>query len=381
MNVAQSPAKPSDPPPAARPSAPTAGLDLSAPAAHLTASLVDIESVSGDEARLADLVEAALRALPALSVWRNGNVVGARTELGRPQRIVLAGHLDTVPIAANLPSRIEGERLYGCGTSDMKSGDALALRAAYEIGAGRLDPFVDVTWLFYDCEEIEASRNGLKALAEQQPDQLRADLAILLEPTNGALEGGCQGTMRAVVRTTGVRAHSARSWLGSNAIHAAAPVLARLAEHQARVVDVDGLTFREGLNAVAISGGVAGNIVPDTCAVSVNFRFAPDRSEQDAEVYLRKIFANWSVDVIDSAPAARPGLTGELAQRFARAVGGEPTAKFGWTDVSRFSALGIPAVNFGPGDPGLAHKPEESVELVRIAETEEVLLRFLRGAT
>ncbi len=357
-----------------------AALDLSAPAALLTAALVDVESVSGDEARLADLVEAALRGLPALSVWRRGNVVGARTDLGRPQRIVLAGHLDTVPIAANLPSRVEGDRLYGCGTSDMKSGDALALRAASEIGTRRLDPFVDVTWLFYDCEEIEASRNGLKALAEQQPDQLQADLAILLEPTNGALEGGCQGTMRAVVRTSGVRAHSARSWLGSNAIHAAAQVLTRLAEHQARVVDVDGLTFREGLNAVAISGGVAGNIVPDACAVTVNFRFAPDRSEQDAEAYLRSVFADWSVDVVDSAPAARPGLNGALAQRFAHAVGGEPTAKFGWTDVSRFSALGIPAVNFGPGDPGLAHKPEEFVELTRIAEAEEVLLRFLRGA-
>ncbi len=382
MNVAQSPAEPSDPLPTAHPSAPTTGrLDLSAPAADLTAALVDVESVSGDEARLAHLVEAALRELPALSVWRSGNVVGARTELGRAQRIVLAGHLDTVPIAANLPSRIEGERLYGCGTSDMKSGDALALRAASEVGSNRLDPFVDVTWLFYDCEEIEASRNGLKALADQQPDQLQADLAILLEPTNGAVEGGCQGTMRAVVHTTGARAHSARSWLGSNAIHAAAPVLTRLAEHQARVVDVDGLTFREGLNAVAISGGVAGNIVPDACAVTVNFRFAPDRSEADAEAYLREVFEQWSVDVIDSAPGARPGLNGELAQRFARAVGGEPTAKFGWTDVSRFSALGIPAVNFGPGDPGLAHKPEEYVELARIAEAEEVLLRFLRAAT
>lgn len=358
---------------------PPAALDLSAPAAHLTAALVDVESVSGDETHLADLVEAALRALPALSTWRSGNVVGARTELGREQRVVLAGHLDTVPIAANLPSRIEGDRLYGCGTSDMKSGDALALRAAYEIGMGRLDPFVDVTWLFYDCEEIEASRNGLKALADQQPGQLQADLAILLEPTNGALEGGCQGTMRAVVRTTGMRAHAARSWLGSNAIHAAAPVLDRLAEHQSRVVDVEGLTFREGLNAVAISGGVAGNIVPDACAVTVNFRFAPDRSEQDAEAYLREIFAEWSVEVVDSAPAARPGLNGELARRFAEAVGGEPTAKYGWTDVSRFSALGIPAVNFGPGDPGLAHKPEESVELARITEAEQTLLRFLRG--
>jgi succinyl-diaminopimelate desuccinylase len=262
----------------------------------------------------------------------------------------------------------------------MKAGDAVALRAAYEIGAGRLNPFVDVSWLFYDCEEIDASRNGLNALAQQHPEELQGDLAILLEPTNGALEGGCQGTMRALIRTSGVRAHSARSWLGRNAIHAAAPVLTRLAEHEPRVIDVDGLSFREGLNAVAISGGVAGNIIPDECVVTVNFRFAPDRSEADAAAYLEDLFAGWPVEVVDSAPAARPRLNGALAQSFARAVGGEATAKFGWTDVSRFSALGIPAVNFGPGDPGLAHKPEEHVELAKIADAEAVLLRFLAGA-
>lgn len=355
-----------------------AALDLSADAAALTVALVDVASVSGDEAALADLVEQSLRALPQLQVWRTGNVVGARTELGRAQRVILAGHLDTVPIADNVPSRTEGGRIYGCGTSDMKSGDALALRAAYEVGSGRLDPGVDVSWIFYDCEEIEAARNGLRALAAADPDQLRGDLAVLLESTCGGLEGGCQGTMRALVRTTGRRAHSARSWLGANAIHAAAPVLQRLADYVPREPVVDGVTFHEGLNAVAVAAGVAGNIIPDECTVTVNFRFAPDRGEAAAEQHLREVFAGFDVTVVDSAPGARPGLDGTLAQRFAALVGGPVTAKLGWTDVARFSALGVPAINFGPGDPALAHTPGEYVEIDRIHAGESVLLEFLR---
>ncbi len=238
---------------------------------------------------------------------------------------------------------------------------------------------MDITWVFYDCEEIEASRNGLKALVEQEPERLAGDLAVLLEPTNGLVEGGCQGTMRAVVRTTGRRAHSARSWLGVNAIHAAAPILALLADHRAREVTVDGLLYREGLNAVAVHGGVAGNVIPDECAVTVNYRFAPDRDEAAAGEYLRDLFADWELEIVDSAPSARPGLDAPLARAFAAAVGGEPQAKLGWTDVARFSALGIPAVNFGPGDPNLAHTREEYVELPLVAAAEAALVRFLGG--
>src|SRR5664279_4657894 len=241
----------------------TSVLDLSTDASTLTAALVDIASVSGDEARLADLVEAALRGCPALAVERDHNVVLARTDLGRAQRLVLAGHLDTVPIASNVPSHIDGDLLYGCGSVDMKSGVAVLLRVAHLIGSGALDPRIDVTWVCYDCEEIEAARNGLGRLARERPAALSGDLAVLLEPTAGVVEGGCQGTLRVAVRVPGVRAHSARSWLGENAIHATAPVLERLASYRAREVDVDGLTYHEGLNAVSIAGGVAGNIVPD----------------------------------------------------------------------------------------------------------------------
>jgi succinyl-diaminopimelate desuccinylase len=347
-------------------------------AADLTAALVDVESVSGNEAHLADLVEHALRAYPVLAVSRDGNVVLARTSLDRPQRVVLAGHLDTVPIASNVPSRLEGNVLHGCGTADMKSGLAVMLRVAHLVGRGDLDPRVDLTWVSYDCEEVEAARNGLGRLARTRPAELAGDLAILLEPTSGVVEGGCQGTLRVAVRTSGVRAHSARSWLGSNAIHAAAPVLDRLAAYEARVVDVEGLTYREGLNAVGISGGVAGNVIPDECTVTVNFRFAPDRSEADALDHVRDVFSGFDVALSDSAPGARPGLDSPAAAAFVAAVGGQARAKLGWTDVARFGDLGIPAVNFGPGDPNLAHKPEEHVSVPAILEAEAALVRFLK---
>ena len=353
-------------------------LDLSVDAGALTAALVDVESVSGNEQHLTDLVAGALAGLPRLSVERIGNVVVARSDLGREQRVVLAGHLDTVPVAGNVPSRLVDGVLHGCGTSDMKSGVAVLLRVAHLVGTGALDPRVDLTWVCYDCEEVEAARNGLARLvASGEGERLRGDLAILLEPTDGVIEGGCQGTMRFVLRTHGVRAHSARSWLGSNAIHAASPILDRLAAYEARSVDVEGLTYREGLNAVAISGGVAGNVIPDECAVTVNYRFAPDRTEAQAEAHVREVFDGFELAVTDSAAAARPGLDAPVAAAVVAATGRPARAKLGWTDVARFGALGIPAVNYGPGDPNLAHKPEEHVVLQQVLDCEDALLRFL----
>jgi succinyl-diaminopimelate desuccinylase len=354
-------------------------LDLKQDAVALTAALVDIESVSGNEAHLADLIEAALRVLPELTVIRDGNVVIARTELAKPQRIVLAGHLDTVPLADNLPSRLDGDRLYGCGSSDMKSGLAVMLRIAHLIGSADFTPTVDVTWVLYDCEEVEAARNGLGRVARERPELLAGGLAILGEGTEGTIAGGCQGTLRAEIRTSGVRAHSAYSWQGSNAIHAAAPVLGLLAAYEPRTAQVEGLSYREGLNAVGIRGGLAGNIVPDECVVTVNYRFAPDRSGAEAEAHLREIFAGFEVTLTDLAPGARPGLDAPLARRFAAVVGGQPQPKFGWTDVARFGELGIPALNYGPGDPNVAHTQGEYVLVSRITEAEAVLTAFLSG--
>jgi succinyl-diaminopimelate desuccinylase len=352
-------------------------LDLTADAARLTAQLVDIPSVSGGEGPLADAVEAALRTLPHLTVDRHGNNVVARTALGRPERVVLAGHLDTVPIADNVPSRLDADGvLWGCGTGDMKSGVAVQLRVAATVPA----PNRDLTFVFYDNEEVEADRNGLGHLAAAHPDWLTGDFAVLLEPSDGQVEGGCQGTLRVLLRTTGERAHSARSWMGANAIHAATPILERLAAYEPRRVVIDGLEYREGLNAVRIEGGVAGNVIPDACTVTVNFRYAPDRSEEDALAHVHKVFADCGVaafEVDDHAGGALPGLGHPAAAAFLAAVGGTPRPKFGWTDVSRFSALGVPAVNYGPGDPLLAHKRDEHVATDRILACEDRLRTWL----
>jgi succinyl-diaminopimelate desuccinylase len=348
-------------------------LDLAADPVELTAALVDVPSVSGDEARLADLVEEALRALPHLRVDRDGDAVVARTSLGRDRRVLLAGHLDTVPIADNVPSRRDGDRLHGCGTSDMKSGDAVLLHLA----ATLREPAYDVTYVLYDNEEVEASRNGLGRLVRAHRDWLEADLAVLLEPTDGQVEAGCQGTLRVRVDVPGRRAHSARGWLGENAVHATAPLLARLAAYEARSVDIDGCVYREGLNAVRIEGGVAGNVVPDLCTVTVNFRFAPDRTEEQAAQHVREVLDGYALEVVDSAPGALPGLQQPAARHFVEAVGERPVAKFGWTDVARFAQLGIPAVNFGPGDPNLAHTREESVEVALVGRCTDVLRRYL----
>jgi succinyl-diaminopimelate desuccinylase len=350
-------------------------LDLHAEGPALTAALVDIPSVSGEEGPLADAVERALRRLPHLRVTRHGHTLVARTELGRPQRVVLAGHLDTVPHAANFPSQWDEERvrLTGVGTSDMKAGVAVQLRLAATVGA----PNRDVTYVFYECEEVDVARNGLFLLSRDAPELLSADFAVLLEPSGGVVEGGCQGTLRAAITASGARAHTARSWMGKNAIHAAAAILDILRAWEPRKPVIDGLEYHEGLNAVAISGGVAGNVVPDECVVTVNYRFAPDRSGEQAQAYIRDLFAAWPVEILDCAPGAKPGLTAGPAAAFAKAVGGAPRAKLGWTDVARFAELGIPAVNYGPGIPEIAHTAGEYVEAAPIVAAERALTAWL----
>lgn len=339
----------------------------------LTRALVDIESVSLHEKEIADYVEEVLRAAPHLSVRRYGNTVMARTDLGRAQRVVLAGHLDTVPINNNFPATIQGDLIYGCGTSDMKSGVAFALHLAVTVP----EPRFDVTYFFYEAEEVDSRYNGLNLVANAHPEWLTADFALLLEPTYGAVEAGCQGTMRALVRTKGRRAHSARSWRGVNAIHAAGEVLRRLEAYEPRVVPIDGCTYREGLNAVRINGGVAGNVVPDLCEVEVNYRFAPDRSETDAVAHMNEVFDGFEIEVVDLAGGALPGLAAPPAREFLAAVGEAPVAKLGWTDVARFAALGIPALNFGPGDPNVAHAQDEHVEIGKIRDGAATLHRWL----
>jgi succinyl-diaminopimelate desuccinylase len=337
-------------------------LDLGQDVVDLTATLVDIESVSGNEATVTDAIEAALGQVAWLDLWRHHNSVVARTSLGHADRVVIAGHVDTVPVNANLPARLDNEFLHGLGSCDMKGGVAVGLKLAASLAA----PTRDVTYVFYEAEEVEAERNGLTLISAERPEVLAADFAVLMEPSNAVVEAGCQGTMRVDVSTRGVRAHSARSWNGVNAIHAAREILGRLTAYQPRQPVIDGLRYHEGLNAVGISGGVAGNVIPDECTVAVNYRFAPDRTVSEAADHLREVFSGFDLAVSDFAPGALPGLDRPAAAAFVEAVDGPVNPKFGWTDVSRFSALGVPAVNFGPGNPELAHTQHERVPLAQL---------------
>jgi len=354
-----------------------AALDLGSDVVDLAAALCDIPSVSGEETEIADAIEVALRKLPHLSLDRDGNAIVARTMLGRDRRIAIAGHIDTVPITDNVPSRreiVDGvDTLVARGSVDMKGGVAVQLALA----AALADPAADVTWIFYDLEEVESARNGLGRLVRNRPDLLAADFAILGEPTNAVVEGGCNGTLRVGLRWHGVRAHSARPWVGRNAIHAVAPALAALADWAPEEVEVDGLVYRESLNAVGMRGGVAGNVIPDLAELTVNYRFAPSRSGEEAVERVRAIFPDAELVVDDLAPGARPGLNAPIAREFLAAVGSAPLPKYGWTDVARFSELGIPAVNYGPGDPLRAHTDDEAVAVEQIRTCEGRLRAWL----
>ncbi|MFJ6026033.1 succinyl-diaminopimelate desuccinylase [Pseudarthrobacter sp. NPDC092424] len=363
-------------------------LDLRQDVSLLTAALMDIESVSGNERRLADAVEAALLKIPQLTVLRDGDAIVARTELGLSERVILAGHLDTVPlplapgskgtVPSTWESGVPGEGiLYGRGATDMKGGVAVQLALAATMFDDGRQPGRDVTFVFYDHEEVEGSKSGLGRLVRNHGALLHGDFAILLEPTDGTVEGGCNGTSRFEAITVGESAHSARAWMGSNAIHAAAPILARLAEYQPKTVAVDGLDYRESLNAVRIKGGTAGNVIPDRCVVEINYRFAPDKTPEQAEAHVRELLEGFELVRTDAAAGARPGLNHPAAASFVDAVGAEPKPKYGWTDVARFSALGVPAVNFGPGDALLAHKDNEHVHADAIRACLAALRKWL----
>lgn len=357
-------------------------LDPHADIARLTAAIVDIDSVSGNERALADAVEQALREHAVhLEVLRDGDTVIARTDRGLPQRVLLAGHLDTVPLADDLPSirrtREGREELVGRGSCDMKGGLAVLLKLAVEAAAAP----VDLTWIFYDHEEVAAADNALTRIAAEHPEHLEADFAILGEPTSAGVEGGCKGTMKLEVTAHGIAAHSARDWVGENAIHRLAPVLERLAAYRARRAVIDGLEYRECLNVVSIAGGIAGNVIPDRATALLNYRFAPDTSVRQAEAHVREVLTGLEleIEVIDASGGALPGLDNAAARGFLAALGEDVTvaAKQGWTDVARFSALGTPAVNFGPGDPLLAHTDDEHVPLEDLEIALAGLRRFL----
>lgn len=352
----------------------------------LTAALIDIESPSHHEEAIADAIEAALRALQDVEVTRSGNTVVARTHFGLNQRVVLAGHIDTVPLADNTPHRLatspEGEELlFGCGSVDMKSGLACYLAAFAKLSqAGAEASNFDLTLIAYEGEEVATQYNGLAHLERDNPELLAGDLALLGEPSGGVIEAGCQGSIRVFVDAAGTRAHSARSWLGHNAAHDLAPVLARVAEYTPRTVTIAGCEYREGLNVVGLEGFVATNTIPDHARLIVNFRYAPDRSVEEAKAHVEEALSledGLTLTYDDISPAALPGLGDPVAAGLVKAVGGNFRAKFGWTDVSRFSGLGVPAVNFGPGDPGFAHKKDEQCPVDQITQVSGQLMDYL----
>jgi succinyl-diaminopimelate desuccinylase len=350
-------------------------IDLSKNLVELTMDLCNIESVSGSEQPLADAIEKAL-ALPHLRVLRDGNAIVASTNNGKP-RVLIAGHIDTVPVSNNLPAQLhhfEREQvIMGRGSVDMKGGVAVMLKLASEL----VNPRYDISWIFYDNEEVDSAKNGLGRIARNQPELLQGEFAVLCEPTSALVEGGCNGTLRAMVRTRGVKAHSARPWMGENAIHKATPILQKLSSFEPQTIAVDGLEYRESLNAVSIRGGIAGNVIPDLCEVEVNYRFAPSRDAAEAKAQLGEIFQGFEIEFVDIAEGARPGLDIELAKEFLAATGVAARPKYGWTDVARFSALGIPAVNYGPGDPSLAHADNENLPVGHLFDVEKGLRSWL----
>jgi len=336
----------------------------------LTARLVDVASPSFEEQELVAWLEGELRSLGHLEVTRVGDNLVARTLLGRPVRVVLAGHTDTVPANGNDSARLDGDVLWGLGSADMKGGLAVMLASARH----HRTPAVDVTYVFYAREEVAAVHSGLAELVAERPDLLAGDLAVLGEPTGGMIEAGCQGTVRVEVVLRGERAHSARPWMGRNAVHRAAPLLAALEAWEPRRPVVGGCEFREALLAVGIAGGVSGNVVPDEVVVTVGHRYAPDRDADEAEAWLRGWLAPHleegdEVRVVDAAPAGRPATSHPLVARLVERHRLDVSAKLGWTDVARFSAIGVPAVNLGPGDATLAHTAQERVERLALERT------------
>ena len=345
-----------------------------------TAELMAVSSVSGDEAAIAALVEDRLRAVSWLSVDRVGDNVVARTTLSRPHRLVVAGHLDTVPPGDNERPRMDGDIVWGVGASDMKGGLAVML----ELAATMREPALDVTWCFYAREEIDRDRSGLLELWQDRPELLAGDAAVLGEPTNGLVEAGCQGTLRVRITLHGVRAHSARPFTGRNAIHRLAPLLQRVADWPGREVTLDGCRYAEQLQVVGVEGGVASNVVPDRARVTLNHRYAPDRQWAEAEAILHELLDptlelgdgdTW--ELLDAGDGAPPSLGHPVLKALVEKSGAPPKAKVGWTDVASFWAHGVPAANFGPGDPLLAHHPDERVTRAALEQTREVLAGLL----
>ena len=337
-------------------------------------TLVNIPSETGNEAAIAEWVAHRVGALRHGTLSRSGHSVVWRAARGGRPHVVLAGHLDTVPAQGNATARRRNGSLYGLGTTDMKSGDTVMLALLETLSPDDLR--VDLTAVFYDAEEGPRERNGLTRLLADMSFLRDADLAILLEPTALRVELGCNGALNAEVRATGKSAHSARPWTGVNAVERAAPWLAEITRFPVTPVAVEGLTFHETLQVTTLRAGRARNVIPDELVANLNYRFPPDRTLADAEARVRALVpAEFETRVVDAAPPGRVCASDPEVRAFVDRFGVEVAGKQGWTDVAQFTAAGVPAFNFGPGIPELAHQADEHCPV----ENLEVAYRWLRA--
>jgi succinyl-diaminopimelate desuccinylase len=344
---------------------------------------VNVGSVSRHEDEILSTIRSELEGHDALEILDDGDAVvfvGPRVRRVDAQFVVLAGHVDTVPVAgAEVPGLREGDEIVGRGASDMKAGLAVMLQVASELAATREAGDLDVGFLFFGREELPIGESALVPLFERCPAASTIGLALVMEPTNNAIEVGCLGNLNAEVTVEGIAAHSARPWLGDNAIHTAIEALVPLADLPVRDVTIDGLTFREVVNITTIEGGIATNVIPDRVRAHVNYRYAPTHTPSEAETRLRELLGHQQVqvDIVGNAPPGPVNVTNPLVQRL-RVAGDLPVGpKQAWTPVAEFATVGVDAVNFGPGDPQYAHRDDERVEGAALVRSYEVLRKFL----
>ena len=335
-------------------------------------------SVTGEEKRLCDDLAARIAASPGWEIERASNNLAVRRLAPDParQRVVFAGHLDTVPEPeGGIEVRVEGERVYGRGASDMKAGDAVMLSLLE--GFPWEDSRFEAAFVFYEREEGPYAENGLETVFSECPWVLDAELALVPEPTGGALEVGCVGTAQVEVVFRGRAAHAARPWQGENALTKAGEFLAALHERPAVEVVVDGLPFYEVLTPTTARGGRANNIVPDLFSINVNHRFAPGKDLEDVERLFDGLTdGSATYRVVDFAPSGPVSLENPLLRELI-STGLEVRPKQAWTDVARFSERGVAAANFGPGLPSQAHQEAEYAELPLLEECHAHLTSFL----
>jgi succinyl-diaminopimelate desuccinylase len=351
------------------------------PAARLAAdamALVEIASESRDEAAILDAIRPRLAGAPGLRLVDDRDAVLAALPIRRPDvpLVLLAGHVDTVPVAGGRTPALDAGVVHGRGAADMKGGVAVMLALAEEGAVGRS---VDVGYVCFGREEVPITESALLPAFERVQELREAALAIVLEPTANTLEVGCNGNLHAIARVHGRAAHSARPWLGDNAIHAAIEALSPVADLPVRDVDVDGLVFREVVSVTTIAGGVAGNVVPDFVEAHVNMRYAPTHTPDAAEARLRELLGHPRVDVeiLGNAPPGRVCLDNPLVTHLRASSDLEVRPKQAWTPVAEFGMVGVDAVNLGPGDPRYAHTDDEQVTATALARTHEIVSAFL----